>query len=111
MKKFIHLKTLLTLLLFFFTFISKGQISLSPEEIIERYGTDYQEGVFDGNLYLLFSNPVSTKTSGSFIYQKIMFFKKANDGNAYCYMFQLLKPGSEWKTIIDMYNRDIKPVG
>jgi hypothetical protein len=40
-----------------------------------------------------------------------MFFKKANDGNSYCYMFQLLKPGSEWKIIIDMYNRDIKPVG
>lgn len=40
-----------------------------------------------------------------------MFFKKANDGNAYCYMFQLLKPSSEWKIIVDMYNRDIKSVG
>lgn len=47
-----------------------------------------------------------------------MFFKKANDGNAYCYMFQLLEPGSELlepgselKINIDIYNRDIERVG
>jgi len=111
MKKFIYLKIVITLLLFFFTFISKGQISLSQEQIIEEYGTDYLEGIYNGNSYLLFKNPVSTKTSGSFIQQKIMFFKNANDGNAYCFMFQLLEPDSEMKINIDIYNRDIEPVG
>jgi len=110
MKKFIHLKIAITLLLFFFTFISIGQISLSQQEIIERYGTDYHEGIYEGNTYLLFTNPVSTKTSGYFIQQKVMFFKKANDGNSYCYMFQLLEPGSELKINIDIYNRDIEQV-
>ncbi len=111
MKKFIQPKITITILLLFFTFISKGQISLSKVEIIELYGTDYHEGVYGGNLYLLFTNPVSTKTSGFFIQQKVMFFKKANDGNSYCYKFQLLEPGSELKINIDIFNRDIEQVG
>jgi hypothetical protein len=49
MKKIIHLKIVISLLLFFFTFISIGQISLSQQEIIERYGTDYHEGIYEGN--------------------------------------------------------------
>lgn len=111
MKKFIHLKSVITLLLFLFTFISKAQISLSQEEIINEYGTDYQEGIYEGNSYLLYMNPVTTKTSGFYIQQKVMFFKITNDGNSYCYKFQLLEPGSELKINIDIYNRNIEQVG
>jgi hypothetical protein len=111
MKKFVHPKITITILLLFLTFISKGQISLSKMEIIELYGTDYHEGIYEGNPYLLYTNPVTTKTSGFFIQQKVMFFKKANDGNSYCYKFQLLEPGSELKINIDIFNRDIEQVG
>ncbi len=111
MKKFIQLKTVITLLLFFYTFISKAQISLSQEEIIEEYGTGYHQGIYEGNPYLLYTNPLTTKTSGFFIQQKVMFFKITNDGNSYCYKFQLLEPGSELKINIDIYNRDIEQVG
>jgi hypothetical protein len=111
MKKFIHHKITLTVMLLLFTIISFGQISLSQEQIIEEYGTDYQEGVYGGNSYLLFKTPGYTKTSGSFTLQTIMFFKKGIDGNAYCFMFQLLEPGSEMNINIDIYNRDLKPVG
>jgi hypothetical protein len=111
MKKITHFKISITLLLFLFTLISMGQISLSQQEIIDQYGADYQEGIHAGNSYLLFNTPGYTKTSGSFTLQTIMFFKKGNDGNSYCFMFQLLEPGSEMNININIYNRDLKPVG
>ncbi len=49
MKEFKQLK--ITILPLFFIFISRGQISLSLEEVIEIYGTDYHEGIFEGNTY------------------------------------------------------------
>lgn len=67
--------------------------------------------VFLKGIHLLYTNPVTTKTSGYFIQQKVIFFKKANNGNLYCYMFQLLEPGSELILNIDIYNRDIQQVG
>lgn len=92
MKKNIQLRITVTILLLFFTSISSGQISLSREEVIIQYGFDFYEGIYEGNPYLLYTNPVTTKTSGFFIQQKVMFFREANDGNAYCYKFQLLEP-------------------
>ncbi|MGM1055441.1 MAG: hypothetical protein ACQEWG_06105 [Bacteroidota bacterium] len=111
MKKLILPKITATALFFLFTFVSVGQISLSQEEVIEQYGLDFREGIFEGNSYLLYTNPTSTKSSGFFIIQKIMFFKKSNDGNAYCYKFQLVEPVSEMKINIDIYNRDLNQVG
>jgi hypothetical protein len=111
MKKFIQLKITVTILLLFFTFISRGQISHSREEVIIQYGFDFYEGIYEGYPYLLYTNPVSTKTSGFFIQQKVMFFRETNDGNSYCYKFQLLEPGSELKINIDIFNRDIEQVG
>lgn len=79
---------------------------MSPEEIIDIYGDDFLKGNHLGTEYLIYINPITSKTNGDYIQQKIMFFQDQPNAEPTCFMFYLLEPVSEIKINRDIYNRD-----
>jgi hypothetical protein len=103
-------KTLLGLglLFFIFSFTADAQILESRSDIIETYGTPFCSGISEnGDSYLYYKYPVTTKNSGTFDQRKVLFFKKNDKGDEICYKWKILEPSTETKYNIFSFSRDL----
>jgi len=100
------------LVFFLFGQPTEAQILQSKSEVIEVYGTPFSSGTTKkGENYLYYKIPMTTKSSGTYNQGKVMFFKKEENGNEYCYRFKVLEPSSETLYNITSFNRDLVQTG
>lgn len=106
-------KILISLGLFFFLqFSLSGQILQSKTEILKNYGEPFSEGVTrNGENYLFYKIPVTTKNSGTYEQRRVLFLTKGEDGTETCYRWKIIEPSSETHFNISSFSRDLVQIG
>lgn len=104
-----HFKLLLATGVFLiFTTGINAQILQTQEEIIEIYGEPFSSGISrQGENYLFYKIPVTTKASGTYNQGWVLYLKTFSDGSEVCYKFKILEPTSETIYNITSFNRDL----
>ena len=101
-------KYLMGVCLFLIAFSFQAQILQTQEEIIETYGEPFHSGVTqNGEHFLFYKIPVTTKTSGTYDQRRILFFKNFGDGSEVCYKFKIIEPSSETNYNISSFSNDL----
>lgn len=96
------------LFLFLFAPIASAQILQSRDQVIKEYGEPFCQGITDnGDSYLYYKIPMSTKTSGNYLQRKVLFFKEFRDGTQTCYKWKIIEPSSEASVNISSFTRQL----
>ena len=99
-------------ILFAFQPSANAQILQTKAEILKTYGEPFSEGVTrNGENYLFYKIPVSTKNSGTYEQRRVMFLKKGEDGTETCYRWKIIEPASETGYNVTSFSRDLVQIG
>lgn len=112
------MKTIVThligIFLVFFSFgqVAEAQILQTKSEIIATYGEPFSSGVnSDGENYLYYKIPVTTKNSGTYNQCRVLVFKPSTHGEEICYKWKILEPATETNYNITSFTKDLVQVG
>lgn len=98
----------LGLLLLTFSQTTQAQILQDRGEVIKTYGEPFHSGVTEnGEKFLFYKFPVTTKTSGTYNQRRILFFKDFGDGSEVCYKFKIIEPSSETGYNVSSFSKDM----
>lgn len=96
-----------TLLWLIFSLPTQAQILQTQSDVIKTYGEPFHAGVTEnGEKFLFYKIPVTTKTSGTYNQRRVLFFKDFGDGSEICYKFKIIEPSSETGYNISSFSKD-----
>lgn len=104
-----QIKYLFGLGLFLLTFspTTQAQILQTRSDVIKTYGEPFHSGVTEnGENFLFYKLPVTTKTSGTYNQRRVLFFKDFGDSSEVCYKFKIIEPSSETGYNISSFTKD-----
>ncbi|MCM4160968.1 hypothetical protein FHG64_06080 [Antarcticibacterium flavum] len=109
MKTNLSLTFVIGFLMFAFSHTTaQAQILNTKSDIINTHGTPFCSGISEnGDPYLYYKYPVTTKSSGTFDQRKVLFFKENENGEEICYKWKILEPASETKYNMFSFSRDL----
>lgn len=97
-----------TLLLLTFSQTTEAQILQTKSEVIKTYGEPFHSGVTEnGENFIFYKIPVTTKTSGTYNQRRVLFFKDFGDGSEVCYRFKIIEPASETGYNVSSFSKDL----
>ncbi len=112
MKTNTQLLALIAVISLFISHTTQAQILQTKSEIIEAYGEPFSAGVTkDGENFLYYKIPITTKNSGTYQQCRVMFFKTNSDGSETCYKWKILEPKSEMNYNISSFTNDLVEIG
>lgn len=102
----------LGLCMLMFSHSLNAQILQTRSEIMESYGTPFCSGIANnGDSYMYYKFPITTKSSGTYNQRRVIFLKKGDDGVETCYKMKILEPASETAQNIFSFTRDLVNTG
>ncbi|WP_218597752.1 hypothetical protein [Polaribacter sp. NJDZ03] len=101
------MKKIITLTLIFFSLITlNAQIGLTKAEIIEEFGTTFEEDktTDDKTPYIVYEKEFDTKASGKYTRKSAFYFTENKSKELICFLRKVIEPSSEINSFVKYYN-------